>query len=327
MHDTDYIIVGSGSAGSVLADRLSAIGRHRVTVLEAGGTDRRFYVHLPLGYGKLFYDPAVNWCYRDRTRSGAGRAPGFLAAGQDSGRVVRRSMRWSISGAIGRIMRSGAADNPGWGWDDCLAAYKAMEDNEAGGDDWRGKGGPLVRLGKPQGAALAGRGLYRGLRAGGAGLQPRFQRGGAGGRGHLSDDDQGRAAEFGGAGVSAAGDGAAQPGVVTRAHGDAGADRGRPGGRGRVCAGRRDAGAALQRRGDPGGRGDQLAAAVATVGGRAGGAVAGLGDRGGAGQSECRRPSERPSGHQLYLGDECADLQRHPAAVVGQAVCAGRSIC
>ncbi|MEO8241407.1 MAG: NAD(P)-binding protein, partial [bacterium] len=51
MTGTDYIIVGSGSAGSVLANRLSASGRHRVTVLEAGGSDRRFYVQLPLGYG------------------------------------------------------------------------------------------------------------------------------------------------------------------------------------------------------------------------------------------------------------------------------------
>jgi len=60
----DYVIVGAGSAGCVLAERLSASGRHRVLVLEAGGSDRRLYVRLPLGYGKLFYDPAVNWMYR-----------------------------------------------------------------------------------------------------------------------------------------------------------------------------------------------------------------------------------------------------------------------
>ena len=64
MHDTDYIIVGAGSAGCVLADRLSENGKHKVTVLEAGGTDLRFFVQLPLGYGKLFYDPAVNWLYK-----------------------------------------------------------------------------------------------------------------------------------------------------------------------------------------------------------------------------------------------------------------------
>ncbi len=60
----DFIVVGSGSAGSVLADKLSASGRFSVLVLEAGGTDRRFYVQMPLGYGKTFFDPAVNWNYK-----------------------------------------------------------------------------------------------------------------------------------------------------------------------------------------------------------------------------------------------------------------------
>ena len=60
----DFIIVGAGSAGSVLAERLSAGGRHKILVLEAGGSDRRFYIQMPLGYGKTFYDPAVNWMYR-----------------------------------------------------------------------------------------------------------------------------------------------------------------------------------------------------------------------------------------------------------------------
>ena len=59
----DYIIVGAGSAGCVLADRLTASGKHRVLLLEAGGSDRRFYVQMPLGYGKTFYDKSVNWMY------------------------------------------------------------------------------------------------------------------------------------------------------------------------------------------------------------------------------------------------------------------------
>src|ERR1700730_1040996 len=60
----DYIIVGAGSAGCVLADRLSADGRHRVLVLEAGGSDARFWIKTPIGYGRTFADAAVNWKYQ-----------------------------------------------------------------------------------------------------------------------------------------------------------------------------------------------------------------------------------------------------------------------
>ena len=142
MQDTDYIIVGSGSAGSVLANRLTESGKHTVTVLEAGGSDNRFYVHLPLGYGKLFYDPAVNWLYKTEPDAGmAGQRDhwprGKILGGSSSinAMVYTRGHRadyddWGV-------------ENPGWGWDACLAAYRAMEDTEAGGDDCRGQGGPL----------------------------------------------------------------------------------------------------------------------------------------------------------------------------------------
>jgi choline dehydrogenase len=59
----DYIVVGAGSAGCVLADRLTACGRYRVLLLEAGGKDRNVWIHIPLGYGKLFSNPKVNWLY------------------------------------------------------------------------------------------------------------------------------------------------------------------------------------------------------------------------------------------------------------------------
>ena len=59
----DYIIVGGGSAGCVLANRLSASGEHRVLLLEAGGEDRNPWIHIPIGYGKLFKNAKVNWLY------------------------------------------------------------------------------------------------------------------------------------------------------------------------------------------------------------------------------------------------------------------------
>ena len=141
MQETDYIIVGAGSAGCVLADRLSANGKHKVTVLEAGGSDRQFYVGLPLGYGKLFYDPAVNWMYKTEPDPGLDGQRDHWPRGKIlGGSSSINAMVW-IRGHQADYDEWGA--NPGWGWDECLAAYRAIEDNEAGGDAWRGKGGPL----------------------------------------------------------------------------------------------------------------------------------------------------------------------------------------
>ena len=142
MEEPDYIIVGSGSAGSTLAERLTASGKHRVTVLEAGGSDRRFFVQLPLGYGKLLYDPAVNWCYQTEPDPGLAGNRDFWPRGKLLGGSSSINAMVYIRGHKADYDEWGRAA-PGWGWDACLAAYKAMEDTEAGGDDWRGKGGPL----------------------------------------------------------------------------------------------------------------------------------------------------------------------------------------
>jgi choline dehydrogenase len=139
----DYIIVGAGSAGSVLAERLSANGRHKVLVLEAGGSDRRFYVQLPLGYGKLFYDPAVNWMYRTEPDPGLAGNRDFWPRGKIlGGSSSINAMVW-IRGHASDYDDWEAAGNPGWGWDRVREAYRAIEDNEAGGDAYRGTGGPL----------------------------------------------------------------------------------------------------------------------------------------------------------------------------------------
>jgi len=143
MDNPDFIIVGAGSAGSVLAERLSADGRFRVLVIEAGGTDRRFYVQMPLGYGKLFYDPAVNWMYKTAPDPGLAGQRDHWPRGRLLGGSSSINAMVYIRGHRSDYDDWQAAGNPGWGWDEVLAAYRAMEDNEAGGDEWRGTGGPL----------------------------------------------------------------------------------------------------------------------------------------------------------------------------------------
>jgi len=143
MQTYDFILVGSGSAGSVVAEKLSASGRFSVLVLEAGGTDRRFYVQMPLGYGKTFFDPAVNWNYKAEPDPGlAGNADHWPRGKLLGGSSSINAMVY-IRGAREDFDAWAAAGNPGWGYDDILPAFKALEDNQAGADKWRGAGGPL----------------------------------------------------------------------------------------------------------------------------------------------------------------------------------------
>jgi choline dehydrogenase len=143
MQTYDFIIVGSGSAGSVVAERLSASGRFSVLVLEAGGSDMRFYVQMPLGYGKTFFDPAVNWNYRTEPDPGlAGNTDHWPRGKILGGSSSINAMVW-IRGHPADYDAWAAAGNPGWSFADLLPVFKAIEDNEVGADEWRGTGGPI----------------------------------------------------------------------------------------------------------------------------------------------------------------------------------------
>ncbi len=139
----DFIIVGAGSAGCVLAERLSANGRFSVLVLEAGGSERRFFISMPLGYGKTFYDPSVNWMYAAEADPGLNGQQDYWPRGKVLGGSSSINAMVYIRGAREDYEEWEAAGNTGWGWNDVLKAYRAMEDNEAGSDDYRGAGGPL----------------------------------------------------------------------------------------------------------------------------------------------------------------------------------------
>ncbi len=143
MQTYDFIIVGAGSAGSVLAERLSASGRYSVLVLEAGGHDRRFFVHMPLGYGKTFFDPAVNWNFKAEPDPGLGGNADHWPRGKLlGGSSSINAMVW-VRGAREDYDEWRDAGNPGWGYDDLLPIFRTIEHNEAGECEWRGHGGPL----------------------------------------------------------------------------------------------------------------------------------------------------------------------------------------
>ncbi len=140
----DYIVVGAGSAGCVLANRLSASGRHKVLLLEAGGPDRNLWIHIPLGYSKLFTDRNVNWMYETEPEPGLDGRRIF----QPRGKVLGGSS--SINGLI--YIRGQKEDfdlwrqlgNTGWSYEDVLPYFRRAEDQVHGADDYHGAGGPLA---------------------------------------------------------------------------------------------------------------------------------------------------------------------------------------
>jgi choline dehydrogenase-like flavoprotein len=140
----DYIIVGAGSAGCVLANRLTASGKHSVLLLEAGPRDRNIWIHIPLGYGVLFRTPKVNWMYQTEPEPELGGRSVF----QPRGKVLGGSS--SINGLV--YIRGQHADydrwrqlgNVGWGFDDVLPYFKRAENQQRGADDYHGSGGPLA---------------------------------------------------------------------------------------------------------------------------------------------------------------------------------------
>ncbi len=140
----DYVVVGAGSAGCVLADRLSANGKYRVVLLEAGGKDRNPWIHIPLGYGRTMFDARVNWMFETEPEP----ALENRRIKQPRGKVLGGSS--SINGLL--YVRGQAEDydhwrelgNPGWGYADLLPYFKKSEDQARGADSWHGVGGPLA---------------------------------------------------------------------------------------------------------------------------------------------------------------------------------------
>jgi choline dehydrogenase len=124
----DYVIIGAGSAGCVLAERLSANGRHSVCIIEAGGSDRRFFVQMPLGYGKTFYDPGCNWMYSAEADPGLNGQRDHWPRGKVLGGSSSINAMVYIRGAREDYDEWETMGNPGWGWRDVESAFRALED-------------------------------------------------------------------------------------------------------------------------------------------------------------------------------------------------------
>ncbi|RME18875.1 MAG: choline dehydrogenase [Alphaproteobacteria bacterium] len=133
----DYVIVGAGSAGCVLAERLSAGGRARVLVLEAGGADRHPWIRVPLGYAFTFSDPRVNWRYTARPDPGLlGREAYWPRGKVVGGSSSINAMAW-VRGLPGDFDDWQEAGAEGWGWPAMRAAFDALETVLAPGEDGR----------------------------------------------------------------------------------------------------------------------------------------------------------------------------------------------
>src|SRR5690606_38633930 len=112
-------------------------------LLEAGGTDRRFWIQVPLGYGKTFYDSRVNWAYRAEPDPGLAGNADYWPRGKVLGGSSAINAMVYVRGAVADYDAWEALGNPGWGWRDVLPAFRQIEDSQAGAEAWRGRGGPL----------------------------------------------------------------------------------------------------------------------------------------------------------------------------------------
>ncbi|HET9107505.1 MAG TPA: GMC family oxidoreductase N-terminal domain-containing protein [Steroidobacteraceae bacterium] len=143
MGEFDYIIVGAGSAGCVLANRLTASGRHRVLLLEAGGSDFSPWIRVPIGYARTFTDPRYNWMYQTEPEPTLHGRSAFWPRGRVLGGSSSINAMVFVRGQPSDYEDWREAGNPGWGWHDVLPYFLKLEDHAWGASQYHGAGGPV----------------------------------------------------------------------------------------------------------------------------------------------------------------------------------------
>jgi choline dehydrogenase len=143
MSEYDYIVVGAGSAGCVLANRLTADGKHQVLLLEAGGSERSLWIQVPIGYARTFHDPRYNWMYEADSDPGLDNRRAFWPRGKVLGGSSSINAMIYVRGQPGDFDDWRAAGNPGWSFTELLPYFRKLEDHTLGASEFHGAGGPL----------------------------------------------------------------------------------------------------------------------------------------------------------------------------------------
>jgi len=139
----DYIIVGAGSAGCVLARRLSEDATKRVLLIEAGGADKNPWIHVPIGYFKTMGDPKYDWCYETNTASNCDTPPMKWPRGKVLGGSSSLNGLLYIRGQAEDYDRWKELGNDGWSYKDVLPYFVKSETNANINNDYHGSAGPL----------------------------------------------------------------------------------------------------------------------------------------------------------------------------------------